>query len=147
MSAENTSAARASELQSLSSQVGCPWCRVGPRRRHAEWCPHSAASRQIVREQYAVSYEAGQTAVDRLHREAEIRRKEIEFIFGLLTEGHERVSWEQHGDLMRTQLQETGRIRLYFITLADLWAVVDDLGIDPARVHFREGYAEVRDAD
>lgn len=68
-----------------------------------------------------------------------------ELIFGLLTDKHPRVSWEQHGDLMRTQLQETGRLRLYFITLADLWAVVDDLGIDPTRVHFREGYAEVRD--
>jgi hypothetical protein len=56
-----------------------------------------------------------------------------------------RVSWEAHGDLMRTQLQERGRIRLYFITLADLRSVVDDLGIDPERVHFRDGYAVVRD--
>lgn len=56
------------------------------------------------------------------------------------------LSWEGHGDLMRTQLQETGRIRLYYITLADLWAVVDNLGIDPGEVIFRDGYAVVRDA-
>jgi hypothetical protein len=57
-----------------------------------------------------------------------------------------RVGWSRHGDFMRTQLQETGRIRLSFITLADLWAVVDDLGIDPEEVGFYRGYAVVGDA-
>jgi hypothetical protein len=54
--------------------------------------------------------------------------------------------WQAHGDLIRTQLQETGRVRLSFIMLADLWAAVSDLGIDPTEVGFYAGYAVVGDA-
>ena len=54
--------------------------------------------------------------------------------------------WQGHGDLIRTQLQETGRVRLSFITLADLWTAVDDLGIDPTEVGFYGGYATVGDS-
>lgn len=56
-----------------------------------------------------------------------------------------RVDWERHGDILRTHLQEMGRVRLYFLTLRDLAAAVIDLGIDPADVIFRDGYAVVQD--
>jgi hypothetical protein len=52
--------------------------------------------------------------------------------------------WERNSDLLRTQLQETGIIRLSFLTLLDLTSVVSDLGIDPAHVEFKNGYAVVR---
>lgn len=54
-----------------------------------------------------------------------------------------RVSWEQHGDMMRTQLQETGRIRIAFISLFDLYSACEDLGISPRDVRFENGYAIV----
>ena len=56
------------------------------------------------------------------------------------------VSWERHGDLIRTQIQETGRVRLSFLTLHDLAAAFNDLGIDPATVKFRDGYAVVENS-
>lgn len=54
-----------------------------------------------------------------------------------------RLDWQRHGDLIRTQLQETGRVRLSFLRLADLDQVVSDLGIDPDEVRFLGGYAVV----
>lgn len=53
--------------------------------------------------------------------------------------------WDRHSDLIRTQIQETGEVRLSFLTLLDLASAVSDLGIDPAKVEFANGYARVRD--
>lgn len=52
--------------------------------------------------------------------------------------------WKRHDDLIRTQLQETGQVRVAFLTLADLFAACDDLGIDPRSVEFVGGYARVK---
>lgn len=56
-----------------------------------------------------------------------------------------RVGWDQYEDMMRTQIQETGRIRLTFLRLDDLWKAINDLGIAPEEVRFVEGYAVVSD--
>lgn len=53
--------------------------------------------------------------------------------------------WAGHGDLIRTQIQETGRVRLAFLTLLDVVSAMNDLGIEPGRVEFINGYAVVRD--
>ena len=57
-----------------------------------------------------------------------------------------RVDWERHGDLLRNHLQSEGRVRLYFLSLRDLANAVNDLGIDPATVKFRDGYAVVENS-
>lgn len=66
---------------------------------------------------------------------------------GDVTEQVYSSRWERHSDLLRTQLQETGEIRLSFITLGDLAAAVSDLGIDPTAVYFINGYARVCDGE
>lgn len=53
------------------------------------------------------------------------------------------VDWTKHGDMIRTTLQETGQVRLAFLSLSDLVSAVLDLGIDPATVKFNDGYAKV----
>lgn len=58
-----------------------------------------------------------------------------------------RVSWEQHRDMILTQLQETGRIRIAFISLFDLYSACEALGINPRDVRFEDGYAIVDGVD
>lgn len=55
-----------------------------------------------------------------------------------------RVNWDQYGDMLRTRIQEEGSVRLTFISLYDLYSAIDDLGIDPRSVWFKDGYAIVR---
>jgi hypothetical protein len=52
--------------------------------------------------------------------------------------------WEHHADLIRTQIQETGRVRIAFLTLADLVGAMNDLGISLHEVEFKDGWAVVK---
>lgn len=53
----------------------CPWCSSTPRRRHARWCPCSAAMRREIRDAYRVSDYEGMRIANKIRAEAEIRQE------------------------------------------------------------------------
>lgn len=56
-----------------------------------------------------------------------------------------RIDWDDHADLIRSQIQETGKVRLTFLTLYDLTSAINDLGINSKTVRFKDDYAFVED--
>lgn len=56
-----------------------------------------------------------------------------------------RIDWDNHADLIRSQIQETGKVRLTFLTLYDLTSAINDLGINSKTVRFKDDYAFVED--
>ena len=60
---------------------------------------------------------------------------------------HPRVNWDKYGDMLRNKIQTDGKVRIAFLSLHDLYTAMNDLGIDPKEVWFKDGYAIVRDND